>query len=251
MQEQRGQGRAALVIGAGGAIGGAMRDHWARDDAIDGVWAVSRRPAADADPGAGIHVHGCDHREANIDATVATILGEIRDGGLELARVAITLGTLHSEGYGPEKSIGALSADAFEEVLRVNCFLPLRWLSALMPGLRRCSDTRIAVLSARVGSIADNGLGGWYSYRCSKAALNMGLKTAAIEMARRARGVKLLAYHPGTVDSELSRPFQKNLKDGQLRSPAFTAGRLAALLDASPPDGTLSYRAWDGAELPW
>jgi NAD(P)-dependent dehydrogenase (short-subunit alcohol dehydrogenase family) len=251
MQVQGEEGRAALVIGAGGAIGGAMLEYWSRDESIDGVWAVSRRPVAAGDAGAGIHSHTSDHSEASIDATVEAILRELRDRGLALSRVAVTLGTLHGEGYGPEKSIDALGEDAFGEVFRVNCFLPLRWLSALLPELRRSADTRIAVLSARVGSISDNGLGGWYSYRCSKAALNMGLKSAAIEMARRARGVKLLAYHPGTVDSALSRPFQKNLKDGQLLTPDFTARRLAGLLDASPPDGVLSYRAWDGEDVPW
>ena len=107
------------------------------------------------------------------------------------------------------------------------------------------------MLSARVGSIADNHLGGWYSYRCAKAALNMGLKSAAIELARRAKGIKLVAFHPGTVDTPLSEPFQKNVAPEKLFEPAFVAERLDEILAAHAADGELSYLDWAGKAVPW
>jgi NAD(P)-dependent dehydrogenase (short-subunit alcohol dehydrogenase family) len=109
----------------------------------------------------------------------------------------------------------------------------------------------VAVLSARVGSIGDNRLGGWYGYRASKAALNMFLQTAAVEYARRARRVKLLAFHPGTTDTALSAPFQKNVAAGKLFTPDFVAQRLLGLMDAAEPDGRLGFLDWAGKTVPW
>jgi len=116
---------------------------------------------------------------------------------------------------------------------------------------RAGADCVVAVLSARVGSITDNQLGGWYSYRASKAALNMVLKSAAVEYRRRLPRVKLLAFHPGTTDTALSRPFQRGVAPEKLFSPEFVARRLAQLLDQLQPDGELSYLAWDGSSIEW
>ena len=103
---------------------------------------------------------------------------------------------------------------AMQHVLHVNTIVPALWLKALAPALKRASASVVAVTSARVGSIGDNRMGGWYSYRASKAALNMVLKSAAIEYRRRAPRVKVMAFHPGTTDSDLSRPFQRGVPDG-------------------------------------
>jgi NAD(P)-dependent dehydrogenase (short-subunit alcohol dehydrogenase family) len=129
--------------------------------------------------------------------------------------------------------------------------VPALWVSHLARVLRRSTGCSIAVLSARVGSIGDNRLGGWYSYRTAKAALNMFLKTAAVEYARRAPKVKLLAFHPGTTDTGLSRPFQKGVPEGKLFPPGFVAQRLLALLHEVTPDGELSFMDWDGKPIPW
>lgn len=235
-----------LVVGAGGGIGGAVVEHWAADPDVDRVWALSRTPRG-GDPGGKVIGLAAEHDEAAIAASAERIVGS----SPRLRRVVIALGTLHGEHYAPEKSLDALQAASMLEVYRINCVLPLLWVAALGRQLRRAEDCRIAVLSARVGSIGDNRLGGWYSYRCAKAALNMGLKTAAIELARRARGVKLVAFHPGTVATPLSAPFSGNVPDGQLLEPAFVAGRLAALLDAHAPDGELSYIDWAGKVVAW
>ena len=147
--------------------------------------------------------------------------------------------------------LDAINGDVMRAVLDINLVVPALWVAALARPLRRASGTVIGVLSARVGSIGDNQLGGWYSYRSSKAALNMFLKSAAIEYARRAPGVKLVAFHPGTTDTELSRPFQANVPAGKLFTTEFVAERLLTLLDDLEPDGELSYLDWAGSDIPW
>lgn len=243
---QETQTQQALLIGAGGAIASALADRWCADERYDRVWAVSRQVPPDSATDA-LRWIATRHTEGEIKAIARDIL----ERSPRLSRVVITLGSLHGPAYAPEKSLEALDPSAMQEIYRVNCVLPLLWLAALSAGLRRNDDCRIAVLSARVGSIGDNRLGGWYSYRSSKAALNMGLRCASIELARRARGVKLLAFHPGTVDSALSRPFQRGVPEGKLFTPAFVAERLETVLNAHPADGELSYVDWAGETIPW
>ena len=120
-----------------------------------------------------------------------------------------------------------------------------------MDALKHAPDPRIAVFSARVGSISDNQLGGWYSYRASKAALNMVLKCAAIELARLNPRAKLVAFHPGTTDTNMSKPFQKGVPAEKLFSPDFVASRLLVSLDSIVPDGELAFLDWDGKAIAW
>lgn len=237
----------ALVVGASGGIGRAVVEGLAQDPAIDRVWAVTRTPAAIDTFPATVTGLRATHSEGGIEQT----LGAIADRSPNLGRVIVALGALHGEGFAPEKSLQALRAGTLTELYRLNCVLPLLWVAGVAHQFRRAKDCRIAVLSARVGSIGDNELGGWYAYRCAKAALNMGLRSAAIELARRSKGLKLVAYHPGTVDTPLSKPFQRNVPEGSLFTAAFTAERLLGVLDNHPADGTLSYLDYDGRKIPW
>ena len=243
MSEERSQ---ALVIGAGGGIGGAMVERWVQDERFDRIWSVSRA-VPDVTQGGALKSLVTDHSEADIQANA----GKILEHSPDLSRIVIALGTLHGDNYQPEKSLEALSADAMLEVARVNYVLPMLWLAALAKGLRKVPDCRIAVLSARVGSIGDNGLGGWYSYRSAKAALNMGLRSAAIELARRAKGVKLIAYHPGTVDTGLSAPFQRGVPEGKLFTREHAAACLDGVIESQRADGELAYLDWAGNSIPW
>lgn len=236
-----------LVVGAGGGIGSAVVRRWSEDSRFDTVWAVSRGTGAAPVSATSLRYLSTNHCKEHI----AELAREVVLGSPNLSRIVIALGSLHSRTYLPEKSLAALDPDAMQEIYRINCVLPMLWLSALVPGLRNNPDCRIAVLSARVGSIDDNHLGGWYSYRSAKAALNMGLKSASIELARRAKGVKLLAFHPGTVDTALSAPFQRGVPEGKLFSADFVAQRLDSILDQHKADSELSYLDWAGKTVPW
>ncbi len=237
----------ALVVGAGGGIGSAVADRWGRDPRFSSVWTVSRQQRPGHGAEGTIQPLLTRHTEEDIAAISKRVLEESES----LSRIVIALGTLHGPSYGPEKSLEALRQTSMQEVYRVNCILPMLWLAALASGLRKSPDCRIAVLSARVGSIGDNALGGWYSYRSAKAALNMGLRSASIELARRAKGVKLMAFHPGTVDTALSEPFQRGVPEGKLFEPDFVATRLDELLDGHVANGELSYLDWEGKTIPW
>jgi NAD(P)-dependent dehydrogenase (short-subunit alcohol dehydrogenase family) len=135
--------------------------------------------------------------------------------------------------------------------MHVNASTPALLIAALKPSLQGKHPTIVASLSARVGSIGDNGFGGWYAYRASKAALNMMMKSAAIEYRRRARNCKLAVFHPGTTDTPLSGPFQSNVPVDRLFPPAFVAARLDDVLAELPFDGKLGFVAWDGQSVPW
>lgn len=242
-------GKAVLIVGASGGIGSALVRHYLDGDESLQVYAVSRAAAGPDELVADSRVHWlqCDHSEESIKQVVVELVA----GGLQVHRVVICTGVLHGDDFMPEKALDAINGDVMRAVLDINLVVPALWVAALARPLRRASGTVIGVLSARVGSIGDNQLGGWYSYRSSKAALNMFLKSAAIEYARRAPGVKLVAFHPGTTDTELSRPFQANVPAGKLFTTEFVAERLLTLLDDLEPDGELSYLDWAGSDIPW
>jgi NAD(P)-dependent dehydrogenase (short-subunit alcohol dehydrogenase family) len=241
--------QAAIVIGASGGIGDAVWRALLDDPAVTQVHAVSRAaPAADIPP--GVTWHQCDGSEEARADTVAAIGDSLSEQAQSLHRVVICIGTLHGDDYRPERALAELSPAVMQEIYRVNTVLPMLWLAALSP-LFRGAQCVAALLSARVGSITDNRLGGWYSYRASKAALNMMLQSAAAELGRSARGVKLLAFHPGTTDTALSRPFQARVPEGKLFTPDYVAARLLAVMDAARADGRLSFVDYAGATIDW
>ncbi len=239
----------ALVIGASGGIGAAVLAAFLADPDIDEVWAISRSnaPAEFATAEKAPRWLLCDNSEKSI----ADCAAKLKSGASGLRRIVICSGILHNERLRPEKSLETMHRAAMLEVLEINTVLPALWLSALAPLFGRDTNCVLAALSARVGSIEDNRLGGWYSYRASKAALNMLMQTASIELARRAPGVKLLAFHPGTTDTPLSEPFQRNVPEDKLFTPGFVAERLSALMGTLPKDGELAYLDWDSQPIPW
>ena len=243
------EAQTAVVIGAGGGIGGAVAEALA--ERYRQVVAVSRQAAAPQSLArcANLRWLPCTAEESAIGEAAAVI--DDACAALPLARLVIATGTLHGDGYRPEKSLRELSADTLGHLYQVNAVLPLLWLAALEPVLRRSEAAAVAVLSARVGSIGDNGLGGWYGYRASKAALNMLLRSAAVELGRRAPQVALLAFHPGTTDTALSKPFQARVPADKLFSPAWVAEALLARMDAARADGQLQFVDYAGEPIPW
>ena len=225
-------GYRALVIGAGGAIGAAFVELLRADPRCGSVIALQRSsaPAIDfARPG-----------------SVAEAAAALRaQAPWQLLLVAS--GVLHGPGFSPEKRLADIDALALEQVLRINTVGPALVLRHFAPLLDR-QRSLFGVLSAKVGSIGDNRLGGWYGYRASKAALNMLLKTAAIELRRSHPGAVLAALHPGTVRSALSRPFRG---DEIGRDPAQAAAELLAVLDGLQAEDSGAFVAYDGERLPW
>ncbi|HHQ4709519.1 TPA: SDR family NAD(P)-dependent oxidoreductase [Aeromonas veronii] len=234
-----------VVIGASGGIGAALVTHWLAAG-VGPVIAISRQPAPAGASSPALHWLCCDYS----DEQIATAVARIAELAPKLHRVVICNGILHQGEIQPEKRLEAINLDAMTRLYQTNALLPLRWISQLLPLFGREPCT-LAVLSARVGSIGDNRAGGWYGYRASKAALNMLLKCAAIELARRAPGVKLLAFHPGTVDTQLSRPFHANVPAGNVQSPEGVADHLINLMNRLQPDGELSFLDWQGKPIEW
>lgn len=234
-----------VVIGAGGGIGAALVAHWLAIG-TPRVITVSRQPAPAGDSAPNLHWLRCDYS----DEQMAEVVARIAELAPRPHRVVICNGILHQGEIQPEKRLEALNLDAMTQLYQTNALLPLRWISQLLPLFGREPCT-LAVLSARVGSIGDNRAGGWYGYRASKAALNMLLKCAAIEFARRAPGVKLLAFHPGTTDTQLSRPFHANVPVGNVQSPEQVANHLVNLMNRLQPDGELSFLDWQGKPIEW
>ncbi|MDP2283743.1 MAG: SDR family NAD(P)-dependent oxidoreductase [Pseudohongiella sp.] len=239
----------ALVIGAGSAIAQALISAMVDQHTVNNIIAVSRQlpvPGKRALAGSDVHVSylSCDYSAEAIKQLVSTLPGPF-------SHVFICTGVLHNEHIKPEKRIEDIDAAQMAELMHINSILPALWLQALLPVVKNSPRCVVSVFSARVGSISDNHKGGWYSYRASKAALNMVIKTAAIEYARRAPGVKLFAFHPGTVDTSLSRPFQKNVPTDKLFTPEFVAVQLLTICSALPVDGEASYLDWAGAGITW
>ena len=222
----------ALIIGASGTIGSAFVDLLNDSPRCACVYGLHR------------HVHpAIDFADEASTAHAATQLAE----GPRYHLIINAAGMLHSERFMPEKRLADLNYPQMEATFQANTFGPalvLRHFAPLLHGERAI----MAMLSAKVGSISDNRLGGWYSYRASKAALNMLIKTAAIEVARSQKNSVLVALHPGTVNSRLSRPFRGEA----IGRPAHDAAAdMLRVLDVLTPTDSGSFRSYNGAELPW
>jgi NAD(P)-dependent dehydrogenase (short-subunit alcohol dehydrogenase family) len=235
----------ACVIGSTGGIGRALVDALAGSDNVETLYALSRAGAAHPSPKVrNLTFDFLD--EASIQAA-AEALREV--GKFDL--IIVATGLLQGGGIAPEKNMRAMDLDAMRKSFEVNTFGPALTAKHFLPLLRRDNKAVFAALSARVGSISDNRLGGWYSYRASKAALNMMLKTLSIETARRFKKQIIIGLHPGTVDTGLSKPFQSNVPDEKLFTPEFSTEKLLAVIDQVEPNDSGVLFAWDGAQVPF
>lgn len=234
----------AVVIGATGGLGAALVRGLRRDPAWSRVLALSRRPPDDPPDGLAVGaIELTDPASIAAAAREAAALGEVR-------LVIVATGLLHGPGVSPEKHWGAIDPQAMAALFAVNCTGPALVARHFLPLLPRRGRSVFAAVSARVGSIGDNRLGGWYGYRAAKAALNMTLKGLSIELARRAPEALCIGLHPGTVDTALSRPFQGGVAAGRLFSPDESAAHLLAVIAAAGPERTGSVLAWDGSVVP-
>jgi NAD(P)-dependent dehydrogenase (short-subunit alcohol dehydrogenase family) len=243
-----------LVTGASSGIGLAMVQALLEDAAVARVYAVSRRGGACEVLQALRERHGERLQAVAADLTCDTGLADVAAAaasGGALHLVVNCAGILHGAGLRPEKSLATLQRDALAQVFALNAFAPVLLAKALLPLLGPGAPRVFASLSARVGSISDNRLGGWYAYRASKAAQNQLLRTLAIEWRRTHPHATCVLLHPGTVDTPLSRPFQANVPPAALSTPGHAARRLLDVIAGLTPADSGRFIAWDGSPVPW
>jgi NAD(P)-dependent dehydrogenase (short-subunit alcohol dehydrogenase family) len=233
------------IIGASGGIGRSLCHTLAGADAVYTVHALSRTPISLDDH--SIRSSRIDLLDEESIADAAEQLG--KSGDLDL--VIVSTGVLHRGALQPEKSMRDIDGANMIDVLRVNAVGPALVAKHFLPLMRRNGKSVFAALSARVGSISDNRLGGWVSYRASKAALNMTLKTLAIEHARRCPDSTVVALHPGTVATDLSEPFRARVPPANLFDPDTSAAHLLRVIDNLAHTDSGAFLAWDGSEIPF
>lgn len=218
----------ALIIGASGGIGSAVSD------------ALEAR---------GVAVTGLSRSKDGLDVTneasVQEHLGAL-EGQFDLIFVAT--GALEINGSEPEKTIKHLTADAMLDQFKLNTIGPAMVLKHSIKLLPRRAPATFAALSARVGSIGDNRLGGWYSYRTAKAAVNQVLHGAAIELARTHKELTCVALHPGTVETAFT---EKYVGHNPSVPASEAAENLLSVLDGLTPEDTGKFYDWQGEEVPW
>ncbi len=241
-----------LIVGASGGIGLAFVDYFLTQAPFPvKVWATfhgngTALQQLAAEQGDRLSVLPLDITN---EAQITSLSRQL--GKQPLHWVINCVGILHVDGRSPEKSLRHLNTAQLQRYFLVNSIGPALLAKTLLPHFRQAEHSCFATISAKVGSIGDNHLGGWYGYRASKAALNMLLKTTAIEYSRVSPRTAVVMLHPGTTATTLSEPFQKNVPPEKLFFPTRTVAQLMdILLDVTPGDSGKFY-SWDGSILPW
>ena len=224
-----------MVVGASGGIGRAFSAALEASPAFDRVIALSRSGEAKLD--------------LTDPASIERAAAGLAESGADIRLVIDATGFLHDEAFAPEKSWSEIDLAHMEKAFAINAFGPALLIRHMLRLLPKEGKSVFASLSAKVGSIGDNGIGGWYSYRASKAALNQFVKTASVELKRRNKAAVIAALHPGTVDTKLSQPFAKSGLN--VREPETAAADLLMVIDALRPEQSGGFFDYRGEELPW
>ncbi len=234
-------GNTAVVIGASGGLGAALREYLQRSGEYVQILGLSR---STSDAGAPL----LDMTDEASIAAASQWLGQ-RCAIQPLRLVIVATGFLHQAGSGPERSLAHLDANYLNQVFAINSIGPALLLKHLAPLLPKEGAATLVFISAKVGSIGDNALGGWYGYRASKAALNQIVKTASIELARRNKQVCCVALHPGTVATALSEPFGKSGLN--VRVPQVAASEIMQVISGLDAASNGRFVDYQGQQLPW
>lgn len=236
-------GALALVVGGQGGVGAALAAGLAQRHPQAKVRLSARQPAVP-------DVLALDLQdEATIEAAAQRLAQDLAQRQQSLRSLVLASGFLHQGGTGPERSWRQLDPAYLQQAFAVNAIGPALVIKHFFPLLARSGPVLAAFLSARVGSIGDNALGGWYGYRASKAALNQLVRTSAIELRRHNRDAVCVALHPGTVDTALSQPFAKT--GLRVRPPELAAAEMLDALAALGPADSGRFLAYDGSPIPW
>ena len=230
------------IIGSSGAIGRAFLDAYIADKDISNIYSISRTEVKSNDKRI-IHI--------NIDVTdevsVKAAASKIEENRLD--RLIVATGVLHTKSFGPEKSIKDIKIENFVKIFSVNTFGPALIGKYFLPLMTKDQKSIVAFLSARVGSISENILGGWYAYRASKSALNQIIKNFSIEAKRTNSSGIIIGLQPGTVKSKLSEPFQKNVKKGKLFLPEDSVDSLVKVIENVMQNDSGKIFDWEGEEI--
>ena len=237
---------AIVVFGAAGGLGLSLTKALKQKFNDSTIIAVSRQPINQRV--AGVHYTTIEDYTAE---PLEQWVTEFNQRGEVLEGVVSTVGMLHDDDTFPEKQLDDLNEANLSKLFSVNAVMPLMILKACKPLLDKKKSRFFIQLSAKVGSIEDNYLGGWYSYRASKAALNMLLKTASIELKRSHKSFVVAAIHPGTTDTDLSKPFQKRVPEDKLYSPELSAERIVKVIQGLTAEDSGGLFHWDGKRLPY
>lgn len=230
----------ALVVGAGG-IGAALAAALPAHAPALSVWTAGRS-------GSGARHLPLDLED---DASLARFADLAAERLAPLRLVICTAGLLHDGALQPEKRLSQVCRPHLQRSFAVNAWGPLLLAQAIEPLLPRDAPSQFASLSARVGSIGDNRLGGWYAYRAAKAAQNQLLTTLALEWRRRLPQACVTLLHPGTTATALSAPFRGSVPPERLFSPQRAAEQLLTVLERQTPEHSGAFLAWDGQTIPW
>ncbi|MDC0196546.1 SDR family NAD(P)-dependent oxidoreductase [Gammaproteobacteria bacterium] len=235
------------IIGASGGIGKALTKLISQQACVRHVYSCSRtNHTNELDKTSFIRLNITD------ESSVISAVEKIKAKTTKLDLVIVATGTLHEGKYlQPEKSWRSLNADNLQTIFQINTIGPTLVAKHFLDLLPKDRKSVFAALSARVGSIKDNSIGGWYAYRSSKAALNMMVKTLSIELSRKNPNAIAVTLHPGTVDTKLSQPFQGSVPRGNLFSPQTSAEHLLKVIDNLQPESTGHLFAWDGKLIPF
>lgn len=249
------QSQNALIIGATQGIGLGFVKKCLENPSISTLFATYRHPDTATELLTLSHQHGdrliCLPMDITDEAQIQEAIGQIQQHTDSLHFVINCVGLLHDSTLQPEKGLRQINSENLMRYFQVNSIGPVLLAKHLLPLFQHNQRSIFATISAKVGSIGDNKLGGWYGYRASKAALNMLMRTVAIEYPRKGAKAIVITLHPGTTDTQLSKPFQRNVPPEKLFSIEKTVSQLWTVLENLEQTDTGEFFSWDGTRLPW
>lgn len=240
----------ALIVGASQGIGLEFVRQLLQTDRVDRVYATYRNPQSELLAIAEPRLR-CLPLDITQEAQIATVMKEIQTETAALHYIINCVGVLHQGAMQPEKSLRQLNAEQLLHYFQVNSIGAVLLAKHMQPLLKHRERAILATISAKIGSIGDNYSGGWYGYRASKAALNMFMRTTAIEYKRTCPRAIVVTLHPGTTDTQLSRPFQRNVPPEKLFPVDRTVQQLLTVLERLQESDSGEFFSWDGSRLPW
>jgi NAD(P)-dependent dehydrogenase (short-subunit alcohol dehydrogenase family) len=243
-----------LIVGANHGIGLGFVQRLLQDDRVIRIYATHRNVVSSElaklkeQNQDRLHLISMDITD---ETQIAAGIAQIQQQAQQLHFVFYCVGILHEDNLQPEKGLQQIQADALLRYFQVNSIGAVLLAKHLLPLLKHQERSIFASISAKIGSIGDNQLGGWYGYRASKAALNMFMHTVAVEYSRKSPRTIVVLLHPGTTDTRLSKPFQRNVPPEKLFPVERTVTQLLAVIEGLQSDNSGQFFSWDGSEIPW